>query len=160
RAREARLEAIRSALGQGKPAQALDMLDHWASMLDNGEDVAEIRAQAFDARVLECSDAPCRYAAARAAAAARATTERRAAAERTRSSLLEALATGKPAQEDLTAQVKSLRELSRLAEATKSAAADDAEIVARADAAIAWTGAERSKIALIGAPVAVVDDIL
>ncbi|MEZ4301597.1 MAG: hypothetical protein R3B70_42075 [Polyangiaceae bacterium] len=160
RALATRLDAVRAELQGGRPAEALGLLDRWSTILPAGEEVNELRAEAFDKQAGSCGDEGCAFRMLRAALSARATPARRDAVAGSRARLLQSLSARAPASAEPLAQARALRALAEQAAAVQAAAEDDAEVVETARSMLAWVASERAKIPLLGAPPALVDELL
>ncbi|AUX32031.1 MULTISPECIES: hypothetical protein [Sorangium] len=159
-AQRARVEAIEAALKANRAADAVGLLKRWSSKLSDTPELGELEARAFESQGVACSDDICRFGAARAAKAARSSPEREATVDRARRKVIEGIDARAVPAGDLLSRVRWLRSLSKLAVMAESSAGGDAEIQEKANAASVWARAELGKVTLIGAPVAVVDELL
>ncbi len=158
-ARRHRLDEVRRSLAARQPDAALTLLDRWTAPLANDADATELRAQAADQKGARCADDPCRFGEAHAAVNARATPARRAALEALRRRVIDSLAVRPAATGDAAADVRSLRAVTTLA-ASLGAVRDEPAVTAAARSAEAWAAEQRSRVVLLGAPAAVVEDVL
>lgn len=157
-ARRQRVDEVRSALAAHQPEAALEKLNRWGGALAGDPEATELRASALDERRAACVDDLCRFATARDARTVRATPQRNATFAEARGRLLRALTT-REVSADPAATARSLRAVSSLAAGVRGVQ-DDPELAGAARDASAWTEAERARIALVGAPIGAVDDIL
>jgi hypothetical protein len=159
RARKARVEAVQAALAARQPADALARLDRWASALANVPEVPGLRAQANDQKAASCADAACRFLAARDANTALTSPTRSQALSLARQQVLAALAPQEAPDPTGLTRLRALRTAAVLGR-VMLAATLDAELAGRATAATTAVDAELAKVLLIGAPVAVVNEVL
>lgn len=159
RARQARVEAIRALLVAGRSADALARLDRWSGDLASNPELPELRAQAYDLRAAQCPDAACRFLAVRSADVARSSPARAQTVADARQKLFAALQPKEAADSDQVARVHALRVAAAMA-VTIKAASPDAELVQRAEGAATAMAAELSKVRLVGAPIALVNEVL
>ncbi|XYI02573.1 hypothetical protein ACMHYB_23590 [Sorangium sp. So ce1128] len=159
-AKRARVEAIEVALQASRTAAAVDLLTRWSSELSDAPELGELKARAFEAQGANCSDDLCRFGAARAANTARSSPGRAASLDKTRRKAIEGLDARTAPASDPLSRVRWLRSLSKLAATAQELAEGDTEVQQKADAASAWARAELGKMALVGAPVPVVDELL
>ncbi|WP_441286848.1 hypothetical protein ACSRUE_31660 [Sorangium sp. KYC3313] len=159
-AQRARVEAIEAALNANRAADAVGLLKRWSSELSDAPDVGELKARAFEVQGAACPDDVCRFGAVRGAKAARSSPEREAALDSARRKVIEGLDDRTVPAGDLLSRVRWLRALSKLAVMAERSASGDGEVQEKANAASAWARTELGKVALIGAPVPVVDELL
>ncbi|XXX81445.1 hypothetical protein WMF30_22060 [Sorangium sp. So ce134] len=159
-AHRARVEAIEAALKSNRPADAVGLLKRWSSELSDAAELGELQARTFEVQGAACSDDVCRLSAARAAKAARSSPEREATLDSARRKVIDGLDVRIVPAGDLLSRVRWLQSLSKLAVTAQRTAAGDGEVQDKANAASAWARAELGKVALIGAPVPVVDELL
>lgn len=158
-ARTARVSIINKLLSAKDGAQALTRIDAWyPASVD--QELRGLRASALDLRASECQDDACRYTFAHAAEEAAPTDLRKTKEQSARAALLASLAARNNAPEAVLERLKRSRTLVALANATKSGAANDAELASAATSAVTWGEGERKKVALIGAERAVVAELL
>lgn len=159
RAQQARIEAVRAILAAKRPADALARLDAWASELATATDAPELRAQADELTATQCPDAACRFLATRSAEAAHTSPARAQAVARAREDLLAALQPREAAEADPLVRIRALRVAAAMGSTVKAASPDD-ELSQRASGALSAVSAELAKIRLVGAPAALVDEVL
>jgi hypothetical protein len=160
-ARAERLSQIRGMIERKTPAPALAAIERWYPATWKADaEVAEERARAHDLAASLCVDDPCRVQSATLAQTATPSGERAQRLADARASLLGALATRDILGEETLVRLKRLRGAAAIAKATIDIAPTDVELVDASKTTIAWTIAERAKVALLGAEVAVVEELL
>jgi hypothetical protein len=118
-----------------------------------------LRAEAYDQTAAACKDVVCRFVAARSADAAQASPARAEALSAARQEVLAALDPKEASDPDALRRLRALRAAASLGGAVLAAAPDE-ELSKKATAAAATVDAELSKVLLIGAPVALVNEVL
>ncbi|WP_437580656.1 hypothetical protein [Sorangium sp. So ce887] len=159
-AQRARVEAVEAALKANRAADAVGLLKRWSSELSDAPEFGELAARAFEVQGAVCSDDACRLGAARGAKAARGSPEREAALDKARRKVIEGLDARAVPAGDLLSRVRWLRASSKLSAMAQGVAEGDSEVQEKANAASTWARAELGKVALIGAPTPVVDELL
>ncbi|WP_155798464.1 hypothetical protein [Sorangium cellulosum] len=159
-AQRTRVEAIEAALKANRSAEAVGLLKRWSSELSEAPDVGELKARAIEAQGAACTDDACRFGAARLAKAAHSSPEREASLDSARRRVIEGLDARTIPAGDSLSRVRWLRSLSKLASTTHGVAEGDGDVQQKANAALGWARGELGKMPLIGAPVAVVDELL
>jgi hypothetical protein len=159
RALHARIEAVTAALAAGRADDALSRLDRWAAALQGEAEVAELRASAEDAKAAACKDATCRFVASRSAVAAHSTTLRSEALAAARQQVLAALEPREAADPDPLTRIRALRAAAAVGAAVLTSGPDP-ELSEKATAVTGLVEAELSKVVLLGAPAALVDEVL
>lgn len=159
RARKARVDAVQAALTARQPAEALIRLDRWSSELANVPEAPGLRAQANDQKAASCTDVACRFLAARSANTALTSPARSQALSLARQQVLTALAPTEASDPTGLTRLRALRTAAALGRVMLEAALD-AELSGKAKAATAAVDAELAKVLLIGATVAVVNEVL
>jgi hypothetical protein len=125
-----------------------------------GEERARaLRAEAYDQMAAACKDVVCRFTAARSADAAQASPARGQALGTARQELLAALDPKVASDPDALRRLRALRAAAGIGGAVLAATPDE-ELSKKAAAAASAVEAELSRVLLIGAPVAVVNDVL
>ncbi|MDI3290709.1 hypothetical protein [Polyangium sp. 15x6] len=160
RTQRARIEAIEAALQANRSADAAGLLERWSSELSDVPEIGDLKARVFDVQGAACTDDACRFGAARVAKAAHSTPEREATLDKTRRKLCEELDARSIPAGDLLSRVRWLRSQSKLAASARRLGEGDGEVQEKAKAAAVWASSELGKVALIGAPVSVVNEIL
>jgi hypothetical protein len=159
RGRRARVETVQAALAARQPAEALASLDRWSSELAAAPEAPELRAQAYDQKVASCTDAACSFLAARSADAAHTSPARVDALGTARQQVLAALDPKEASDADPLKRVRTLRRAATLGSLVL-AATPDAQLSEKATAAGTALEVELAKVLLLGAPVALVDEVL
>lgn len=160
-ARKDRLAEIRRLLDAKTPAPVLAAIDRWfRDAWKTDPELAEDRAQAHDLAGTLCSEDPCRLVAANLAKAAAVTPERAQRSTDVRTHLLDGLATTDSTGEGTLDRLKRLRALTETATKSLEAASDDSEIIEKAKKAASWAQDERAKVAMVGADIGVVEELL
>src|SRR5512132_513778 len=153
------VEAVQAALTARRSDEALTRLDLWSSELANVPEAPELRAQANDQKVASCADAACRFLAARSADAALTSPARAQALSLARQQVIDALAPKDASDPTGLTHLRALRTAAALGRGLL-AATPDAELAAKATAANDAVDTELAKVLLIGATVAVVNEVL
>lgn len=118
-----------------------------------------LRAEAYDQKAGACRDALCSFLAASSAGAAQPSPARSQALSTARQQVLAALDPKEASDPDVLKRVRALREAAAFG-GVVLAATPDAQLSENATAAVAAVDAELSKVLLIGAPVALVNEVL
>ncbi len=159
RARKARVDVVQAALAAKQPAEALKRLDGWSSELANAPEAPELRAQANDQKAVSCVDVACRFFTTRAADAAHTSPVRSQALSTARQQVLAALEPKEASDPAALTHIRALRAAAELGRVVLEAT-PDAELSEKATAATGAVDAELSKVVLIGATVALVNEVL
>jgi hypothetical protein len=159
-ARSERLSQVRGFVKANDAKAALASLDAWFRG-DTSAEVSEERARAHEAALARCSIDACRFAEAALANTARTSSARAAQADSLRTRALDALALERiDAKAPALARLQQLRALKQTGLQTLEIVADDAEVKARASAAIAFAETERAKVPLLRADLDVIQELL
>lgn len=160
-ARAQRLANLRTLLDEEKPANVLSAIDRWwPSSWHSDADVAESSARAHDLIAKQCGSLTCTFAEAGLAKDAASTQAREDAFSSARADLLAALSTAEVANEATLPRVRRLGQLLITAKNSAAIATTDSELNAAARKAATWATSERAKVALIGAELPVVEELL
>jgi hypothetical protein len=157
-ARADRLTQVRELIDAKNPAAALATIDKWLPGTDPL--VAEERARAHEATRASCSNEPCRLAEAVSANTARATPARATEIDAARARVVDALAQGKVDSKEVLTRLQQLRAVAETAQQTIKNAGNDGDLAKRAGEASTWAEAERAKVPLMNASLAVVEELL
>jgi hypothetical protein len=158
-ASEQRLDHVRQLIGTQHPAEALAELDRSFSA-DHSIVIAEERARAHEAAKTACATASCQLGEALQANAARTTPERTAAIDQARARVLEALDSTHVATKPLLSRLQQLRQLRDAGAETAKLALLDADLQARAQAAIKLADTARAQVPLLTNELAIAEELL
>jgi hypothetical protein len=160
-ARTRRLTELESQVQRRAGFQAIGLIELWfPETWKSDAEVAELRARAEEAELLNCETIACRLGAARRAGMAAATESRSQTAAAIRNDLLETLVFREQRLESTAAKLRRLRILSDTAAETLKIAADDTELAASAARLTQIAAEQRGKTALIGASEGVVAELI
>jgi hypothetical protein len=158
-ARAQRLDQVRQLIATQHAAEALAEIDRSFSG-DQSVIIAEERARAHEVAQAACGTPACRLGGALQANAARTSPERTAAVAETRARVLEALDPAYVAAKPLLPRLQQLRQLRAIGAETAKLALVDADLQARAQAAIKFAEAARAQVPLLTNELAIAEELL
>lgn len=156
--RQEKLRRVHMLVTAKQYGEALDLIDKlFPSSTDS--DVLELKASQYDAMYDVCTTDPCRYTQASKASKANGTPQRLVRTSEAKLRILRSLTIDLPPEPTL-ARLQRLRALDEAALAVTSSNQDDAELRDKARAAAKLAMDEREKIPVLGADLAVAEELL